>query len=291
MAHESPDFLAAVGQPVIRGRGITADDTDTSRLIAVVNQAFVKKFFPGENPIGRHFGSWGQEDAEAYEIVGVVADAKYATPRREARPMFFRPLAQWQHNLQGPTEVQIEALSHYVSAIVMDFAGTPKSLDAGVRRALANGDPNLAIINLRSLDFQLAGNFNQERLIARMSTLFGALSLVLAAIGLYGITSYQVTQRTREIGIRMALGARRADVLRLVLGTGLVVAMVGLALGAGAAFGVTRYLKSILFDVQPADPITFIAVGALLLCVALLACYLPARRAATVDPLNALRAE
>jgi predicted permease len=287
----TPDFLATVGQPVLRGRGFTVDDTDTSSLVAVVNQAFAKKFFPGEDPIGRHFGSWGQGDAGAYEIVGVVGDAKYATPRREPRPMFFRPLAQWQHNLKEPTEVQIEALSHYVTAIVMNFAGTPQNLEAAVRRALAKVDPNLAIVDLRSLDFQLAGNFNQERLIARLTTLFGALSLLLAAIGLYGITSYQVTQRTREIGLRMACGANRSRVLSLVMRGALIQVALGLALGIPIVMIGARYLQNQLYLVKSYDPLSLLLAMAVLAGAAVIAGFIPARRAASIDPMRALRSE
>jgi predicted permease len=291
MNRVTPDFLAAVGQPVLHGRGFTADDTDTSPLVAVVNQAFAKKFFAGVNPIGRHFGSWGQEDAGAYEIVGVVADAKYTTPRREARPMFFRPLAQWQHNLKGPTEVQIEALSHYATAMVMSFARPPQNLDATVRRALANVDPNLAIVDLHSLDFQFAGNFNQERLIARLTTLFGALSLLLAAIGLYGITSYQVTQRTREIGLRMACGANRGRVMSLVMRGALLQVVLGLALGIPIVVMGARYLGNQLYLVKSYDPLSLLVAISVLAGAAMIAGFIPARRAASIDPMRALRSE
>ena len=291
MNRVSPNFLAALGQPVIRGRGITPDDTDTSPLAAVVNLAFAKKFFPGEDPIGRRFGSWGQEDAEAYEVVGVVADAKYGTPRREARPMFFRPLAQWQHNLKGPTETQIEALSHYFTSIVMNFAGTPQNLDAALRRALAKVDPNLAIIDLQSLDFQLAGNFNQERLIARLTALFGVLSLILASIGLYGITSYQVTQRTREIGLRMACGANRSRVMGLVMRGALIQVALGLAVGIPIVMIVARYLGNQLYLVKSYDPLSLLAATGVLSGAAMIAGFIPARRAASIDPMRALRGE
>jgi predicted permease len=291
MNRVTPNFLAAVGQPVIRGRGFAASDTDTSPLVAVVNQAFAKKFFPGQDPIGLRFGSWGQEDAGAYEIVGVVADAKYATPRREARPMFFRPLAQWQHNLKGPTEVQIEALSHYVTAIVMNFAGTPMNLDAGVRRALANVDPNLAIIDLHSLDFQLAGNFNQERMIARLTTFFGVLSLLLASIGLYGITSYQVTQRTREIGLRIAFGAGRNRVVGLVMRGAFVQVALGLALGIPIVLVGARYVAKQLYLVKSYDPMSLLVATGVLVGAAMIAGFIPARRAASIDPMRALRTE
>jgi predicted permease len=291
MNRVTPNFLVAVGQPVIRGRGFTPDDTDTSPLVAVVNQAFAKKFFPEVDPIGRRFGSWGQEDAEAYEIVGMVADAKYSAPRRDARPMFFRPLAQWQHNLKGPTEVQIEALSHYISSIVMNFAGTPQSLDASVRRALAHVDPNLAIIDLHSLDFQLAGNFNQERLIARLTTLFGVLSLVLASIGLYGITSYQVTQRTREIGLRMACGANRSRVMNLVMRGALIQVAFGLALGIPIVMIGARYLANQLYLVKSYDPLSLLVAIGVLSAAAMIAGWIPARRAASIDPMRALRSD
>jgi predicted permease len=291
MNRVSPNFLAAVGQPVVRGRGFTPDDTDTSPLIAVVNQAFAKKFFPGEDPIGRRFGSWGQEDARSYEIVGVVADAKYSAPRREARPMFFRPLAQWQRNLKGPTEVQIEALSHYVTSIVMNFAGTPQNLDAAVRRALANVDPNLAILDLHSLDFQIGGNFNQERLIARLTMLFGALSLLLASIGLYGITSYQVTQRTREIGLRMACGANRSRVMSLVMRGALIQVGLGLAVGIPIVMMGARYLANQLYLVKSYDPLSLLVAMGVLAGAAMIAGFIPARRAASIDPMRALRSE
>ena len=170
-------------------------------------------------------------------------------------------------------------------------AASPTALMTAVREAVRQTDPNLPIIDISTQAETIDRLLAQERIIAQLAGFIGLLALLLACTGLFGLLSHDVGARTREIGIRMALGARGGDVLRLVLGTGLVVTTFGLALGAAAAFGVTRYLKSILFDVQPADPITFIAVGALLLCVGLLACYLPARRAATVDPLNALRAE
>jgi len=170
-------------------------------------------------------------------------------------------------------------------------AASPTALVAAVRETVRQTDPNLPIIDISTQAETIDRLLAQERIIAQLASFIGLLALLLACTGLFGLLSHEVGARTREIGIRMALGARRADVLRLVLGMGLVVTALGLALGAAAAFGVTRYLKSILFDVQPADPITFVAVGALLLCVGLLACYLPARRASTVDPLHALRVE
>lgn len=287
----TPNFFAAVGQPVIRGRSFTQDDTGASPHVAVVNQAFAKKFFPGEDPIGGRFGSWAQEDIGAYEIVGVVANAKYNHPREDARPMFFRPLSQWQNNLKDPTEVSIEAQSHYFTSIVMNFAGTRQNLEEAMGRILAKVDPNLAIISLNSLDYQLAGNFNQERLVARLTTLFGLLTLVLAAVGLYGTTAYQVTQRTREIGLRMAFGANRNRVLGMVMRGAFVQIACGLALGIPIVLIAARYVASQLFAVKSYDPLSLLVAAGVLSAAAVIAGFIPARRAASIDPMRALRSE
>jgi predicted permease len=285
----SPNFFAAVGQPVIRGRGLAQSDTPNSHLVAVVNQAFAKKFFPNEDPIGRHFGIYEKEDIGAYEIVGVVANAKYAHPREEATPMFFQPLSQWQHHLKDPIFVNLETQTHYISSIVMDFHGTQKNLEDAVRRALANVDPNFGIINLRSLDFQLSGNFSQERLIARLTTLFGLLALLLTSIGLYGITSYQTAQRTHEIGLRMAFGANRNRVVGLVMRGAFVQVALGLALGIPIALIGAHMIANQLYLVESYDPLSLL-VGVLVLSgAAAIAGFVPARRAASIDPMQALR--
>jgi ABC-type antimicrobial peptide transport system permease subunit len=206
-------------------------------------------------------------------VIGVVSDIKYNSLREAVAPTTYSP-----------------AIGRGVTFAVRT-AASPTTLAAAVRDTVRQTEPNLPIMDMSTQAETIDRLLAQERIIAQLAGFIALLALLLACTGLFGLLSHEVGTRTREIGIRMALGARRQDVLRLVLRMGLLVATFGLALGAGAAFGVTRYLKSILFDVQPADPITFLAVGALLLCVALLACYLPARRAATVDPLNALRAE
>ena len=175
--------------------------------MAVINEAFAKKFFPDEDPVGHHFGMYEQEDMGAYEIVGVVANAKYSDPHEAAKAMVFEPLAQWQHNLKEPIFVNLETQTHHVGAVVMEFYGTQQKLEEAVWRTLAEIDPNLAVISMRSLDAQLSGNFSQERMVARLTIVFGLLALVLTSVGLYGITAYQATQRTREIGMRM----RRPD--------------------------------------------------------------------------------
>ncbi|HLI63027.1 MAG TPA: FtsX-like permease family protein, partial [Terriglobales bacterium] len=261
-----------------------------SPQVAVVNQAFVRKFFPREDPLGRHFGEYGQQDSGTCEIVGVVADAKYSHPREKAEPIFFRPLSQWQ-TLKDPTLASLETQTHYINSIVMSFRGTPQNLYAVARRTLANVNPNLAIIDLRSLDSQLQGNFNQERLITRLTALFGLLTLVLATVGLYGITSYQVTQRTREIGLRMAFGALRNRVLGLIMRGALTQVALGLALGIPIVLIGARYIANQLYLVKPYDPVSLLAAVCVLSGATVIAVFVPAHRAASIDPIQALRGE
>jgi hypothetical protein len=280
-----------VGQRVIRGRGITAEDTATSRFVVVVNEAFAKKFFPKEDPIGRHFGIYDKEDIGAYEIVGVVSDAKYVNARENAMAMFFAPLTQWQRRLMLPTSINLETQMHYVTSITMSFRGAPQNLYETVRGALVQVDPNLTMIDLRSLDAQLASNFVQERLMARLTALFGLLTLVLASVGLYGITSYQVAQRTREIGLRMALGADRNRVAGLVMRSALMQVGLGLGIGIPIALMGARLVASQLYEVKSYDPLSLLIAVAVLLSAAVIAGFFPARRAASIDPMLALRSE
>ncbi|MFZ0705982.1 MAG: ABC transporter permease, partial [Candidatus Korobacteraceae bacterium] len=198
----SPGFFETVGEPVIRGRAFTDADTATSQMVAVVNQSFVKKFLPNEDPIGRHFGVFEHRFAGTFEIVGVVADAKYSEPRQKIKPMYFRPLTQQLEGVTQANDVMAEQRSLYINSITLLFKSPPQNVDAMVRRTLADVDPNLTVIDLRSLDDQIGENLGQERLIARLTMLFGILALALAAVGLYGITSYSVARRTGEIGLR-----------------------------------------------------------------------------------------
>ena len=287
----SPRFFETVGQPVIRGRAFTDADTATSQMVAVVNQAFVRKFFPTEDPIGRHFGVFDHKYAGAFEIVGIVADAKYTNPRDEVRPMYFRPLTQQLRGVTDANAATAESRSLYINSVTLRFRMQPQNLDAMVRHALEDIDPNLTVIDLRSLDYQVRGNFNQERLIARLTMLFGLLALVLASVGLYGITSYAVARRTSEIGVRMALGANRGNVVRLVLRSAFAQVGLGLALGIPIAFFAGRYMADQLYGVRSYDPLSVaIAVGVLSLAAAL-AAFIPARRAASIEPMEALRIE
>ena len=287
----STHFFETVGEPVIRGRGFTEQDTATSQMVAVVNETFVKKFFPNEDPIGHHFGNNGQKFAGSYEIVGVVADAKYNNPRGQFRPFFFRPLTQRNLNFKEPGDMTGENWSMYINSIVLRFRSNPQNVDALVRRTLGNIDPNLTIMDLKSLDYQVAGNFNQERLIARLTMLFGILALLLASVGLYGITAYSVARRTSEIGVRMALGADRVDVVGMVMRGAFSQVVLGLAIGIPIALLGARVIATQLYGVHAYDPLSLLIAAAVLSLAAAVAGFVPARRAASIEPMKALRSE
>jgi predicted permease len=285
-----PRYFDTIGTPLIRGRTITGQDTPTSRRVAVVSQAFVRKFFPHQYPMGHHFGLGGPEHASDFEIVGIVADAKYADAREPAGPTFFIPF------LQTPQYGQPDARgallrSNYAGSIELRVAGKPENLEASVRRALASINPNLTVLNMMSFGEQLSLNFNQDRLMARLTELFGLLALVLACVGIYGVTAYSVARRTNEIGIRMTLGAGRRSILAMILRGTLSQIIFGLAIGVPVALACSHLLASFLYSVRPGDPLTFIGVSLILITVAMFACYIPARRAARVDPIVALRRE
>ena len=287
----STHFFETVGQPVIRGRDFTDQDTASSQMVAIVNQTFVKKFFPNEDPIGHHFGNNGQQFAGSYEIVGVVADAKYNNPRGEFRPYFYRPLTQLNARFEKPEDRTGENASMFINSIILRFDSQPQNVDALVRRTLGNIDPNLTVIDLRSLDYQVAGNFNQERLIARLTMLFGILALVLVSVGLYGITAYNVARRTSEIGVRMALGANRRDVIGMVMRGAFAQVLLGLAMGIPIALLGGRLIASQLYGVRSWDPISLLFAILVLSLAAAVAGFVPARRASTIEPMKALRSE
>jgi predicted permease len=284
-------FFETVGQPVIRGRDFTDQDTATSQMVAIVNQAFVKKFFPNEDPIGHHFGNNGQKFAGSYEIVGVVADAKYNDPRGEFRPFYFRPLTQRNTRFEKPADITGENFSMFISSIILRFESQPQNVDALLRRTLGNIDPNLTIVDLWPMDYQVAGNFTQERLIARLTMLFGILALVLASVGLYGITAYSVARRTSEIGVRMALGANRGDVVGMVMRGAFAQVLLGLAIGIPIAFLGARLIATQLYGVHAYDPLSLLIAASVLSAAAAVAGFVPARRASTIEPMQALRSE
>jgi predicted permease len=287
----SPGFLDTVGVPVLRGRGITSQDTAATQQVAVVNQSFVKQFFPNEDPIGKRFGVDSPAYAGSFEIVGVMADFKLNNPRSPAHRIFLRPLAQRLNSYKEEENITGESRSMFIDSIILRFSGPRQDVEQTVRRTLAAIDPNLTVTNLRPYDAQVANNFVQERLLARLTSLFGLLALILASVGLYGVTSYFVARRTSEIGIRMALGATRASVLAMVLRGALGQILIGLALGIPAALLAGHLMASLLYGVSGYDPLALAgAVFVLGLC-ATLAAFIPARRAASIEPMQALRAE
>jgi len=287
----SPQFLDAIGVPVLRGRGITAQDTASSQPVAIVNQTFAKRFFPNQDPVGKHFGTDYPQYAGSFEIVGVFADFKMNNPRESARPVFLRPLSQEFTSFKEPETISAETRSMFINSVILHFNAPQQNVDALIRRTLAGIDPNLTVMDIRSYDAQVAGNFNGELLIAELTSLFGILALILASVGLYGVMSYFVARRTSEIGIRMALGATRPSVVAMVLRGALWQILIGLGLGIPAALGAGHLMASLLYGVGGYDPLALAgAVLVLGLCAAV-AGFIPARRAASIEPMQALRAE
>ena len=287
----STHFLNSIGVPIVRGRDFTAQDTATSRPVVIVNQAFTKRFFPNQDPIGQHFGTESPQYSGAFEIVGVFADFKMTNPREEIEPLFFRPLAQQFTGFKQPDLDAAEKSSMFVSFIILDFASAPPDTETIARRTLAAIDPNLTVIRFRTYESEVADNFNQDRLIARLTSLFGVLALILASVGLYGVMSYFVVRRTAEIGIRMALGAARSGVVVMVMRGALWQILIGLAVGIPGALLAGHFMASFLYEVKAYDPLAFLGAILLLAICAAVAGFIPARRAASIDPLQALRSD
>ncbi|HKW61794.1 MAG TPA: ABC transporter permease [Candidatus Acidoferrum sp.] len=283
----TPGFFDTFGDKIVMGRAITGADNAGTRPVAVINEAFARRFFANENPIGRHFGPVPEKNAGMYEIVGVASDVKALNDRQ---PMYFLPEAQ-STQFDDPEAEEREVWSHYLYNVVIWAPGNPPGLAAEVKKALANVDPNLVTSGVRSYSEVIHAGFAQENMIASLTSLFGALGLLLAAVGLYGVTAYGVEQRANEIGVRMALGANRGSVLALVLRGAFGQVGIGLALGIPAAIGAGHLISSRLFGVEPWDPLMLSAATLLLLMAALIAAVIPARRAASVDPMRPLRAE
>jgi predicted permease len=276
-------FLDVIGTPMIRGRGILEQDTATSRKVAVINEAFARKFFKNEDPIGKHFGREPGASRE-FEVVGIAKDARYLTYKLDQPifPFFFlpEPQAEYEKGNLG---------SLFLSEIVILTRPGSSLPVARLSQAMASVDPNIPIVSVRTLKEQVAGQFTQQRLIARLTSFFGILSLVLASIGMYGVTAYNAGRRTSEIGVRVALGADRSDVFALILRGALALISVGLLLGIPLALAAGRFLGHQLFGINQYNPFV-IAISILALSAsALIAALIPAFRASSISPLDALR--
>jgi len=268
-----PGFFATMRIPLLAGRAFVQSDLGSAQPVAIVNQAFARQFLTGRNPVGSRMDRRaGDKDIEN-EIIGIVADTKYDQLNKAMGPTAYMPVEG------GEAYFEVRAASN------------PAGLIRAVRQVVGNRDNNLPLLDVRTQSQMVDRLLFNQRLVACLAGLFAVLAIVLVCVGLYGLLSYEVSRRTREIGIRSALGADRRDLLLFVVGQGIAVALVGLAIGVVAALGVTRYMQSMLYGVRPTDPFTFIATAFLVVMVALLACYLPARRAAGVDPMVALRCE
>jgi predicted permease len=286
----SAGYFETLGTKIVQGRSISEQDSPTSQRVAVVNQTFAKHFFKEDNPIGKHFGYIDQKNAGDFEIVGVTEDTQYREPTRKIPPMFFLPSTQ-SVTFDNPRFIAFEDRSHELNAVELRTLGKVTGLEAQVRRALAEVNPDLAVIDFMSFGEQVDNNFSQQELIANLTSMFGLLALVLASVGLYGVTAYSVERRTNEIGVRMALGADRFNILKLVLRGALVQLGIALAIGIPVTIAAGRAMATQLFGIKPYDPRILLVASAALTFTALLAAVVPARRAATLDPIRALRME
>jgi predicted permease len=277
-----PDYGATLGVPLILGREIDTRDTPASTKIAVVSQSFAQRFFPGENPVGRrfHFGDENEpERSEDLEIVGVVGDVKYDNARTAPAPTAYRPI------------LQVQDADAYSSTLEIRTSGEPTAAAPMVRDAIRQVDPKLPQFDITSLRQQLNGALQQEKLVAELVSFFGLLALLLACVGLYGVMAHGVVRRTKEIGIRMALGAERGRIVWMVMRETILLVLSGIALGVPAALGAAKLVSSQLFGLSPSDPFTLLVAATVLIAVASLAGLLPARKASKVNPLIALRYE
>jgi predicted permease len=287
----SAGYFDNIGTKIIAGRPITEQDTASTRNVAVVNQTFAKRFFKDGNAIGQHFGDEDPKYAGNFEIVGVTEDTQYWGPAHKINAMFFLPATQWA-KYDDPSEMMFENVSHLgMGAIEIQTAGFVPGLESQVRRVLTQINPNLTLIRFLPFAEQVKGQFDDREVLAQLTSVFGFLALTLAAIGLYGVTAYAVAQRTSEIGIRMALGADRGGIVQMVLRGAFLQAAIGLAIGMPAAIFGGRFMASMLYNVKTWDPPVLIATTAILAVAAFLAAVIPAQRAASVEPMTALRVE
>ncbi len=287
-----PHYFEVLGTKIVRGRDMTEDEIVRGTPVAVVNEAFARKFFGSKDPVGQHIGLNELSHAGDYQIVGVSEDTRYSTwdLHEPIRSMWFSPLAHWTV-YDKPEENTMEGRGHFANALVLQTSASVSSVEPQVRRALASIDPNIAIYSIETMQQQVTDQFTQESLVARLAGLFGILALVLASVGLYGVTAYTVERRTSEIGIRMALGADRVSVLRLVMRSAFGQVLIGLVIGIPAALLAGRLISGQLYGIAPYNPVVLCAAALLLAACAGVAALVPAGRAAKIEPIIALRAE
>jgi putative ABC transport system permease protein len=277
-----PDYFQTMGIPLVKGRGFTERDHLKSAPVLIINNALARQHFPNEDPIGKRiapgFSTVPVKDDESgmREIVGVVADVKHGNLQGPAQPEFY--FAQAQMPMASMTAV-------------IRAAGDPRALQNAVRGVVQSLDKNAPVYSVRTVEELVGRSVAAPRFNTLLLGLFAGVALILTAVGLYGVISYSVAQNTQQIGIRVALGAQTGDVFKLIVGQGTLLTLVGVVIGLGAAYGLTRLMSSLLYDVAATDPWTFVGVAVLLMVVAFIACYLPARRATRIDPVVALRYE
>jgi putative ABC transport system permease protein len=271
----SPDYLRAMGIQILRGRGFTELDNANAPLVALINRTAAERIWPDEDPIGKRIRLGGLQDS-LRTIVGIVGDVNHYDLETAPDLQAYVPHAQW--------------VDWYMRLAVRTSAD-PGSLTGAVRQAVHSLDPDVPLYKVSTMRQLISASTRQRRFTLVLVALFAAVALLMAVIGIYGVMAYNVTERTHEIAIRVAVGAQNGDVLKMVVGRGLSLAVLGVTLGLAAAFALTRLMRGLLFEVSATDPVTFAAIAALLASVALLACWIPARRATKVDPLVALRYE
>jgi putative ABC transport system permease protein len=287
-----PVYFETLGISLRKGRLIDERDRDSTQWVAVVNETLARNTFPDDDPLGKllHLrfggGGIGRDDEQPRLIVGVVSDVK--NWGRAQRPMPAIYTSDQQHQWEYPSGA---SSIHLHKTLYVRTSQEPSSIAAAVRQAVSEVDRDQAVFDVMPEVQRLEVQIGSWRFFRNLYGIFAGLALILAVVGIYGLMSYSVAERRHEFGIRMALGAERSNVLRSVLGQGLVLSLVGIGIGIAAGFGLTRFLGNLLFEVQPQDPLTFLAVSLVMVAVALLSCYVPARRATTVDPANVLRAE
>jgi predicted permease len=281
----TPEYFGVIGNPIVRGRAISEQDTAATRKVAVINEAFARKFFKNEDPIGKHFGRDPATSRE-FEVVGIAKDARYRTVDldRPIEPLFFLPEAQAEYTRSNTGALFLE------DVVILTAPGVILS-NARILQALASVDPNMPVISIRPLREQVAGRFTQQRLIARLTSFFGVLALVLASIGIYGASAYNAGRRITEIGVRIALGADRSHIVRLLLQGALALIVLGLVIGLPLTFAMGRFLGSQLYGMNPYNPAVTLEAALVLGLSALIASFIPAFRASFISPLESLRAE